>query len=124
MISRGNLVAGCMKSEMRQLEAILDQLSTSSNHNRGHSATVPQGGISGGSDALQMMVDNAGGIPVPTMPSQASTGQDSMSNFSWEDPGWTYPITTEQMMTVADTLESEGLFNWLSLCAHNIPNGQ
>lgn len=108
MSSRGNLIAGFLKSELQQLDINLSgfpQITSRSRSRRRSGRTESEG-------------QNANNVPqVPTPPLMTGSNMigDRLSNndLSYEELYWQEPMTTEQLMALADSLDLEGP-NWLS----------
>ena len=107
MVSRGNLVAGFLKSELQQLRIILEKL-PSPPHNRLAAAEPPHYDSGRASTPHRSKVRTENNLAVP----QAIDNQPLSKNMLIGDFTWTDGLTTEQLLTVADSIDLNGL-EWM-----------
>ena len=111
MISRGNRVAKMIKSELKQLENILDRIYSSEED---HAATLTRPSALRGSlgqDENQVraqLLSAPSAPPSYTVSSQAMNNDLSMDDFNWQDG-----LTAEQLLNFAESMDLSAL-DWLS----------
>ncbi len=116
MISRGNMVAKQIRSELKQLEGILNRFTPDD-----EVQPVNVGRRSSGRYALQMQKERqlslGGSLPhdasVPPPPYVPSL-EPGLDDFSMDDFNWQDGLSAEQIMSFAETMDLSAL-DWLSV---------
>lgn len=107
MAVQGNLIAGFLRSELHHLDAILSRCPANVNHNVFTSNRHGAGktGIS--------TVNNVQSRTSLSFQQQNRSAVLPVENvvFQTDELYWQDPVTTEQLMTVADAIDLEGM-NW------------
>ncbi|OQV04959.1 Fungal Zn2-Cys6 binuclear cluster domain-containing protein [Cladophialophora immunda] len=114
MISRGNRVARMIKSELQQLENILNRLS-SNEENQPVIFTRPsslRGSLSQDDRHFRTAAAQPSLIPLAPPPYTASS-QPTNNDFPMDELSWQDGITAEQLLNFADSMDLSAL-DWLS----------
>ena len=116
MIGRGNMVAKQIRSELKQLEAILNRFTPTEEAqpmNIGRRSSARQAVQAEKERQLSLggtMLHEANVPPPPYVPSL----EPGMDDFTMEDFNWQDGLSAEQLMSFAETMDLSAL-DWLSV---------